>query len=620
MTNNATTKLIPRKVLFGNPVKASPQISPDGKRLAYLAPVNNVLNVWVGSLEGDDYQPVTEDTERGIRFYFWAADNKHIGYIQDAGGDENWRLYLTNVETRETRDLTPFANVQARLTGHDKHFPHELLVALNKENPQVHDVYHLDLASGELKLVAKNPGNIASWVIDTQFKVRGAVVTLPDGGSELLVREQEESEWRKLASWTSEDALTSGPVGFTLDGNALYLEDSRNANASRLVKLALDSGDVSVLAEDAQYDVDSIMIHHDTYEIQAVAFNRDRVEWTVLDSALQEDFKLLRELQAGDISIISRDDNDQIWIVGYIVDDGPVAYYVYDRASKSGRLLFTNQPELSNYTLAQMQPVSFKARDSLTIHGYLTLPAGESQKPLPLVLNVHGGPWARDGWGYRPEAQWLANRGYACLQVNYRGSTGYGKEFLNAGNKEWGAKMHDDLVDAVHWAIEQGIADPAKVAIYGGSYGGYAALAGATFTPDLFCCAVDIVGPSNLITLIRTIPPYWSTFLANFHMRVGNPDTEEEFLKSRSPLFKADQIKIPMLIAQGANDPRVKQAESEQIVAAMKEKGISYEYMLFPDEGHGFAKPENRIKFYIAAERFLAKHLGGRYEETEATA
>ncbi|HZU01960.1 MAG TPA: S9 family peptidase, partial [Ktedonobacteraceae bacterium] len=288
--------------------------------------------------------------------------------------------------------------------------------------------------------------------------------------------------------------------------------------------------------------------------------------------------------------------------------------YTYDRKSQNATFLFDNQPELNKYTLAQMNPITFTSRDGLTIHGYLTLPPNEHQTRLPMVLDVHGGPWARDAWGYNPQAQWFANRGYACLQVNFRGSTGYGKEFLNAGDKEWGRNMHNDLVDAVHWAIEQGIADPKRIAIYGGSYGGYAALTGATFTPDLFCCAVDIVGPSNLVTLIRTIPPYWSTFLATFHKRVGNPDTEEEFLKSRSPLFKVDQIKIPLLIAQGANDPRVKQAESEQIVAAMKDKSIEYQYMLFPDEGHGFAKPENRLTFYAAAEKFLARYLGGRYE------
>ncbi len=615
MTTIPSVKLIPRSVLFGNPEKAEPQISPDGTTMAYLAPVNNVLNIWVGKVGGDDYQPVTQDTDRGIRFYSWAADNRHIVYLQDIGGNENWRLYATNLETKETRDLTPFENVQARIVGHDKHFPNELLIAMNKENPQVHDVYHLDLATGNLTLRAKNPGNVADWVVDTQFNVRGAVTAMPDGGLHLLVRDNEQSEWKQVVAWGPEDALSSNAFGFTKDGQSIYLTDARNANAARLVKLDLASSDLSILAEDPHYDVGSVMIDPDTYEVQAVAFNRDRVEWQVIDTAVAQDFEKIREIHQGDFSVTSRDDTNTTWIVTFNADNGPLLFYAYHRQQQNAEFLFYNKPNLSQYALANMQPITFTTRDGLTVHGYLTLPTGEGQKNLPLVLNVHGGPWARNIWGYNAEAQWFANRGYACLQVNYRGSTGYGKDFLNAGDREWGRKMHYDLVDAVNWAIEQGIADPQKVAIYGGSYGGYAALVGATFTPDLFCCAVDIVGPSNLITLIKTIPPYWSTFLAAFHKSVGNPDTEEEFLKSRSPLFKVDQIKIPMLIAQGANDPRVKQAESEQIIEAMKSKGINYEYMLFPDEGHGFVKPENRITFYTAAEKFLAKHLGGRYEE-----
>lgn len=614
MTTSTTTQLIPRKVLFGNPDKTHPQISPDGKKIAYLAPVNDVLNVWVGNVGSDTYQPVTKDTDRGIRFYFWAADNRHIMYIQDVGGNENWRLYATTLETQETRDLTPFENVQVQIIDRDKHFPNELLIGMNKENPQVHDVYHLDLQSGELSLVAKNPGNIMDWVADAHFKVRGAVTALPDGGTELLIRQDESTQWRTLVSWDADDSLTSGPVGFTLDGQSIYLQDSRNVNAGRLVKLHLTSGELSVIAEDPQYDVGRVITHPDTYEVQAVAFFKDRVEWKVLDESIQTDFNRLRAIHRGDFSITNRDDADTTWIIAFTVDNGPVQFYTYDRKQQKATFLFDNQPALNKYTLATMEPISFTARDGLIVHGYLTLPVGEQKTNLPMVLDVHGGPWGRDTWGYNPEAQWFANRGYACLQVNFRGSTGYGKDFLNAGDKEWGRNMHNDLVDAVNWAIQQGVANPKRVAIYGGSYGGYAALVGATFTPDLFCCAVDIVGPSNLNTLIRTIPPYWSTFLATFHKRVGNPDTEEEFLQSRSPLFKVDQIKIPMLIAQGANDPRVKQAESEQIVEAMKRKGIDYEYMLFPDEGHGFAKPENRLKFYAAAEKFLAKHLGGRYE------
>ncbi len=618
MTNSAlTVKLIPRTILFGNPDKTSPQISPDGTRMAYLAPVNNVLNVWVGTIGSDDYQPVTQDTDRGIRFYLWAKDNKHILYIQDIGGNENWRLYATNLETHETRDLTPFENVQARIVEVDKHFPDELLIALNKDDQRLHDVYHLDLITGQLDMIAKNPGNVAAWYADANFKVRGALAMTPDGGRAVLVRDNEQAEWRTILTWTPDDAENSFPVGFTQDGQSLYLVDARNANTGRLVKLDIATGDTTVIAEDPQYDVSDAMTDPDTYEIQAVAFARERVEWVIIDESIRFDFDMISEIHRGDFFVTSRDNADTTWVVAFTLDNGPVPFYAYNRKTRSASFLFDNQPALNDYTLATMEPISVTARDGLTIHGYLTLPPGLEPKNLPLVLNVHGGPQARDMWGYRPEAQWLANRGYACLQVNYRGSTGYGKKFLNAGDREWGGKMHDDLVDAVNWAIQQGIADPRKVAIYGGSYGGYAALVGATFTPDLFCCAVDIVGPSNLITLIKSIPPYWTPFLASLYRRVGNPDTEAEFLKSRSPLFRVDQIKIPILIAQGANDPRVKQAESEQIVEAMKKKGIDYEYMLFPDEGHGFAKPENRLKFYAAAEKFLAKHLGGRFEEDE---
>jgi dipeptidyl aminopeptidase/acylaminoacyl peptidase len=592
MATLATTQLIPRKVLFGNPEKTNPQISPEDTHMAYLAPVNNVLNVWVGTIGSDDYQPVTKDEERGVRFYFWAQDNKHILYTQDVGGNENWRLYATSMETRETRDLTPFENVQAQIIDRDKHFPNELLIGMNKENPQVHDVYHLDLTTGDLKLVVKNPGNVMNWVTDAHFKVRAALAALPDGGTELLVRDDEYSDWRKLATWDADDSLTSGAIDFTLDGQAIYPRDSRNANTGRLVKLDIATGHLTVIAEDPHYDVGTAMIHPDTHEVQAVAFNRDRIEWVVLDESIKMDFDNIDGIHRGDFFISSRDNADTTWVVAFTVDNGPVPFYAYERKSQRATLLFDNQPALNEYTLATMEPISFTSRDGLTIHGYLTLPHVEQKTGLPMVLNVHGGPWGRDEWGYRPDAQWFANRGYACLQVNFRGSTGYSKDFVNAGDREWGRKMHYDLVDAVQWAIEKGIADPNKVAIFGGSYGGYAALVGATFTPDLFCCAVDIVGPSNLNTLIRTIPPYWSTFLATFHKRVGNPDTEEAFLNSRSPLFRVDQIKIPFLIGQGANDPRVKQAESEQIVEAMKRKGIDYEYILFPDEGHGFAKPE----------------------------
>ncbi len=609
-------KLIPREVLLGNPVKISPRISLDGKMMAYTAPVNNVLNVWVKTIGKDDDRAVTKDEDRGIHRYNWAADSKHIMYLQDVGGNENWRLYAVDLETNQIKDLTPYEEVQVRIIDRDKHFPNELLIGMNKEDPKVHDVYHLDLLTGKLELVAKNPGNITSWRADADFKIRGAMAATASGGYDLLVRENEQADWQKLLSWEAEDGMTSWPVSFTKDGNSLYLVDSRNANTGRLVKMEIKTGKMEVIAEDPQYDVTYVMIHPDSYQAQAVSFFKARTEWIVLDKSIEDDFKVIAKLDHGDFTISSNRDNaDKTWLVRFNKDNGPISYFAYDREKKKGTFLFNHMPELSRYKLARTEPISFTARDGLTIYGYITFPTWRARKNLPMVLSVHGGPYYRDTWGYEPTTQLFANRGYVCLQVNFRGSTGYGKAFVNAGDKEWAGKMHDDLVDAIGWAVEQGYANPEKVAIYGSSYGGYAALVGATFTPDVFCCAVDICGISNLVTDIKSIPPYWSTSLAMFHMRVGNPDTEAEFLKLRSPLFKVDNIKIPILIVQGANDPRVKQSESEQIVEAMKKKGLDYEYILFEDEGHGFAKPENRLEFFAAAEKFLAKHLGGRYEK-----
>jgi dipeptidyl aminopeptidase/acylaminoacyl peptidase len=609
-----TVPLVPRDVLFGNPEKTSPRISPDGTRLAYIAPVDGVLNVWVGEVGSEDFQPVTNDTDRGIRAYFWAHDNRHLLYVQDKGGDENWRLYDVNLETGAGRDLTPFDEVQAQVVGSDKRFPSELLVGLNKDNPQLHDVYHLDLETGELTKQVENPGFVG-WVVDTQLRVRAAVLPRPDGGSDIVARSGEDGDWETVMSVGIEDALSTGPVAFTAEGNSLYMTSSLEANAARLVRLDLATGESEVLAEDPHYDVSDVMIHPDDRRVQMVSFTRARVEHEVLDPTIAADVEGIEKIQEGDVSFLGRDHADRTWLVAFVPDDGPVSYYAWDREAKTATFIFDHQPALSRYPLASMEPFSFTARDGLTIHGYVTSPPGVEHRDLPTVLDVHGGPWARDEWGFDAEAQWLANRGYLCVQVNFRGSTGYGKDFLNAGNKEWGAKMHDDLIDAVEHVVGQGWADRERVAIFGGSYGGYAALAGATFTPDVFRCAVDVVGPSNLETLIESIPPYWAPLVAQFHQRVGNPATEKEFLWSRSPLSRVDAISIPILVAQGANDPRVKQAESEQIVEAMKAKGIDHQYLLFPDEGHGFAKPENRMRFYAEAERFLAKHLGGRYEE-----
>ena len=613
-----TTPLIPREVLFGNPEKVQPRISPDGKRLAYIAPVNGVLNVWVGDVGAPEgaFQPVTTDTDRGIRAFFWGQDNARILYVQDAGGDENWRLYDTELAGGATRDLTPFENVQAQLIAEEKGFPTELLIGLNKDNPQLHDVYHLDIETGELERVLQNPG-LVGFVADGEMRVRAGLQPRPDGGMNLVGRRPGASpeEWEVFLEVDSDDALGTAPIGFTADGNSLYLLSSVDANASRLLQVDLVSGVATVLAEDPQYDVSGVMSHPDTRAIQMVSFTKARTEHVVLDPSIAEDIEAIGAIQPGDMTFLGRDHADRTWLVAFTVDDGPVAYYAWDRESKQSTFLFHHQPALSQYTLAAMEPFSFPARDGLEIHGYLTFPPGVERRELPAVLMVHGGPWARDSWGLNAEAQWLANRGYVAVQVNFRGSTGYGKNFVNAGNKQWAAAMHDDLIDAVEHVIGNGWVDRKRVAISGGSYGGYAALVGATFTPDVFCCAVDVVGPSNLKTLIESIPPYWAPIVAQFHERVGNPKTEEALLWERSPLSKVDEIKIPILVAQGANDPRVKQAESEQIVNAMKEKGIDHVYLLFGDEGHGFAKPNNRMAFFQTAEKFLARYLGGRYEE-----
>ncbi|MBO0822809.1 MAG: S9 family peptidase [Actinobacteria bacterium] len=608
-------ELIPLPVLFGNPERIMPQLSPDGVQLAWIAPRDGVLNVWVAPVgqQGVDWpaaRVVTDDTDRGIREFAWAHDGRHLLYLQDTGGDENWRLYDVDLPTMQRRDLTPFDGVQTQIIGVERSRPDEVLLGLNRANPQLHDVYRLHLSTGDLVKEIDNPGYIG-WTADALLQVRAAAAPQPDGSFALMVRDGTDGDWRELLKIPAEDAESTDVLAFSADGRSLLLASSVGAEASRLIRVELTTGTTEVLAEDPEADVSAVRVHPGSREPQIVTFLKARSVYRVLDPSVAGHVEAIRRLHAGDPVFAHGDDADRVWLAAFTNDAGSVAYYSYDTATGTGSFLFEARPDLSKYELAAMEPFSFAARDGLTIHGYLTFPPGAERSDLPTVLVVHGGPWARDVWGYNPHAQWLANRGYLCIQVNFRGSTGYGKAFLNAGDREWGAKMQDDLSDAVSHAISQGWADPAKVAIFGGSYGGYAALAGAAFTPGIYCCAVDIVGPSNLITLIQTIPPYWAPVISMFHRRVGDPDKDKDFLWSRSPLSQAEQIRIPLLIAQGANDPRVKQAESEQIVAALEQHGIEYDYMLFPDEGHGFAKPENRLKFYAAADKFLSRYLGG---------
>jgi dipeptidyl aminopeptidase/acylaminoacyl peptidase len=457
-----------------------------------------------------------------------------------------------------------------------------------------------------------NPGNVIGWTADRQLKVRAATATTPDGGFDLLVREATDQPWKSMRHWGPEDQGRA--ASFSADGNTLYLLGSHEANTMRLLALDMATGRETVLAEDPQYDGSELLIHPTTRMIQAVAFYRDKLEWQVLDQSIAADFDALTKLRPGEFRISTRTLDDHTWLVSFTADDGPVFYYIYDRHSKTGTRLFNHQPKLEGLALAPLQPIAYRARDGLTTHGYLTIPVGVPAKGLPTVLLVHGGPWSRDTWGYKPVVQWLANRGYAVLQVNFRSSTGYGKAFLTAGNREWAGKMQDDLIDGVNWLVTQGLADPTKVAIMGTSYGGYATLVGLTLTPDVFAAGVDLVGISNLVTWFNSIPPYWAPLKALWATRVGDPEKDAGFLHSRSPLFFVERIRVPLLIGQGANDPRVVQAESDQIVAALRQANKPVQYVVYTDEGHGLVRPENRLHFYATAEAFLATHLGGRYE------
>ena len=604
--------LIPRKVLFGNPVKTSPQIAPDGKRLAYLAPDNkDVLQVWVRTAGKEDDRKMTADKKRGIRMFLWTYAPDTLLYLQDNDGDENFHVYSVNLKSNVVRDLTPFQGVRAAPLPPHRNFPKELLVTLNLRDRHVFDVYRIDLTTGAVVLDTKNPGDVLGWDADPKYRIRCAQATTADGGREVRVRADEKSPWKTLVKWDVEDADGS-VLDFTADGKGLWLLSSGGRDTRALTRCDIaDPDKPEVIATAAGADIGGVLYDSEKHRPQAVSVTRARTIWKVLDPAIAADFEALKQGAEGEPSVASRDRAMKTWVVAYTADTKPTRYYLYDRPTKKLTFLFSSQPALEKYKLAAVKPVTLKSRDGLEMVCYLTLPVGVEAKNLPMVLNVHGGPWGRDTWGYRPEAQWLANRGYAVLSVNYRGSSGFGKKFLHAGDREWAGKMHDDLIDACKWAVKEGYADEKRIAIFGGSYGGYAALVGATFTPEFFRCAVDIVGPSNLVTLLKSIPPYWAPMKKTFALRVGDVDKEEAFLKSRSPLFKVDRIKIPLLIAQGANDPRVKQAESEQIVAAMRKAGKEVEYVLFADEGHGFARPENRLKFYAAAEKFLARHLGG---------
>ncbi|MBJ6980865.1 S9 family peptidase [Luteimonas sp. MC1572] len=620
----AGVELIKREALFGNPERAVVMISPDGKTLSWVAPVDGVMNVWVAPADNPAAaRAVTQDTARGIRNYFWSYLPDTLLYLRDSGGDEDFHLFSVNVATGKTTDLTPFPKTTAQVTGASHAHPGTLLVGMNDRDPKWHDLYKVDLASGERTLVEKNDDEIGAYLADDELQVRYATRARADGGQDIL-QPDGKAGWKVYSDIPFEDSMTTQPAGLTADGSTLYMLDSRGRNTSALYAVDVASGERALVLEDARADVGQALPHPVTGKVQAVAVNYLREEWQAVDPAIAADLEKLQAIGPGEIGVNARTLDDSTWIVTYSAADAPVVYYRYDRAA-GGTLtkLFSARPALDGKPLVPQWPQEITSRDGKTLVSYLSLPKsadadgdGKADVAVPLVLLVHGGPWARDEYGYSGFNQWLANRGYATLAVNFRGSTGFGKEFTNAGNGEWAAKMHDDLLDAVQWAVDQGVTTPDQVAIMGGSYGGYATLTGLTFTPDTFACGVDIVGPSNLNTLLSTVPPYWASFYEQLAKRMGDPRTEEgkAWLTERSPLTHADRISKPLLIGQGANDPRVKQDESDQIVKAMTANNIPVTYVLFPDEGHGFARPENSKAFNAVAEGFLAKCLGGRAE------
>jgi len=613
--------LIPRETIFGNPDRAMARISPDGAHVSWLAPKNGVLNVFVAPAGAfDAARAVTDDTYRGIRNYFWAPNSAYIYFVQDQGGDENFHVYASEIASGEVRDLTPVKDgARATIEGVSLDQPDHIVVGINERDPQIFDLYRVDVTTGERTLLKENPG-YAAWLIDNALVPRFGLVPTPAGGANVV-----DFDGNVFAEIPPEDFLATQAIGFSGDNTAVYMLDSRGRDKAALARVDLASKEATVLATSEQADISGILTDPETNAPIAYSVDYLKSAWYPMTPETEADLAAITTQLSGSLSIASTTRDLSRWIVHEDSTDKPGAYYLYDRASRTVEPMLVTRPDLAQYELAPMHPVVIEARDGLDLVSYVTLPPGSDadgdgrpDAPLPMVLAVHGGPWARDNYGYHPWHQWLANRGYAVLSVNYRGSTGFGKAFTRAAIREFAGKMHDDLIDGVNWAVGEGIADPEKVSIVGGSYGGYATLIGVSFTPDTFACGVDIVGPSSLATLIESFPEYWKPFLAGtWYTYVGDPANEEDRadMLARSAISRIDDIEVPLLVGQGQNDPRVTKQESDQLVAAMAEKEQQVTYVNFPDEGHGFARPENRLAFYAVMEGFLAQCLGGRAEK-----
>lgn len=615
LSNETMTKeapLIPMRDFFRNPEKSSFTISPNGEYFAFMMPWQNRMNVHVQKIGEEKITRITSATERDLAGYFWANNNR-IVYVQDTGGDENFRLYAVDIDGSNPKDLTPFEKVMVQVVDDLKDNDEEMLIAMNKRDARIFDVYRININTGDMVMVAENPGNITGWVTDHDGKLR--IATTTDGvNTSILYRKTEEDEFKTIITTNFKESLS--PIMFTYDNKHVYMLSNIGRDKIAIVKYDIENNkELELIYEHPEVDVSSLISSDKRKVITGVSFVTDKRQNHFFDKERKELQETLEAKLPGYEVVVSGSnrDEDKVLVRTYS-DKTRGAVYFYNLNTKEFIKLADISPWLNEENMADQKPIKFTSRDGLTIHGYLTLPKGMEAKNLPVVVNPHGGPWYRDTWGFNPEVQFLANRGYAVLQINFRGSTGYGRKFWEASFKQWGKKMQDDVTDGVNWLISQSIADPKRIGIYGGSYGGYTTLAGLTFTPDLYACGVDYVGVSNLFSWMAAVPPYWKPYLEMIYEMVGHPEKDSLLLHEASPVFHVDKIKVPLLIAQGANDPRVPKAESDQMVEALKKKGIDVPYIVKDNEGHGFRNEENRFDFYRAMEEFLGKHLGGRVE------
>jgi dipeptidyl aminopeptidase/acylaminoacyl peptidase len=609
--------LIPMKDFFRNPTKVAYALSPNGEYLAFMQPWENRLNIFVEKIGTGNAVRITSAKQRDISGYAWKGDNR-IVYVQDTGGDENFRLFAVGIDGSNQKDLTPFEKVRAQIIDRLERNENEILVGLNKRDPRVSDVYRINVNTGEMTMIAENPGNYTGWATDWDGKLRIAVTT--DGvNSTLMFRNTEADKFAPLVTTSFRETIA--PLLFTPDNKQLYVASNIGRDKTAVVKYDVENKkEIEKIYEHPEVDVSNLMSSRKRRVITGVSYVTDKTRYHFIDKQradLQKDLE--GRLPGYEVRLAGCNLEEDKCLVRTFTDRSLGAYYFYDLKSKAFRKLADVSPWLNEQDLVSMKPIKYQSRDGLTINGYLTLPKGVPARNLPVVVNPHGGPWYRDQWGFNPEVQFLANRGYAVLQVNFRGSTGYGRKFWESSFKQWGKTMQDDITDGVQWLIKEGIADSKRIGIYGGSYGGYATLAGLVYTPDLYAAGVDYVGVSNLFTFIKAIPPYWKPYLEMLYEMIGHPEKDKELLTAASPVFHTDKIKVPLLIAQGANDPRVNKAESDQMVEALKKRGIEVPYIVKSNEGHGFANEENRFEFYRAMEQFLGKHLGGRVEKPSET-